>query len=215
MTSRFARKREGGQAAIDHHPATHRGHLDKRLIVATARDIIQQQGLPALTMRHLGEALHVDATAMYRHFANKSALLAAIFAELFEELDPPDPSQPWRTNLSHLMHAWWRIYRDNRGLAAKLTKFPTADNGRTRLKQWVMQELDRAGVPAESRHQYGQVVCAHIMGYGLLAAAQDSDQHQVEQAFTFSVELLVKSIEDCGESRTTRHTIPDPNPSDG
>src|SRR5699024_7342956 len=149
----------------------------------------------ALTMRRLGEALHVDASAMYRHFANKSALLTALFEELFYGLEPPDPSQSWRKNLSMLMHAWWQIYRDNREIAAKLTKSPKADTGRTRLKHWVMTELARAGVPHEAQQQFGQLVWAHVMSYGLLAATQDSDQHQVEEAFTFSIDLLLDAIE--------------------
>ncbi|HSH26722.1 MAG TPA: helix-turn-helix domain-containing protein [Wenzhouxiangella sp.] len=189
-------KPQGGSAAIDHHPATQRGHLDKKLIVTTAQEIIQREGLSALTMRRLGEALHVDASAMYRHFANKSALLTALFEELFSSLEPPDPSQSWRKNLSTLMHTWWQIYHDNREIAAKLTKSPKADTGRTMLKQWVMTELARAGIRPDAQQQYGQLVWAHVMSYGLLAATQDAEQHQVEEAFTFSVELLLDAVEE-------------------
>ena len=153
-------------------------------------------------MRHLGKALHVDASAMYRHFANKSALLTALFEELFDELEPPDPSQSWRMNLTQLMHAWWRIYRDNREIAAKLTKSPKVDNGRAKLKQWVMTELDRAGMPMDLRQQYGQLVYARVMSYGLLSAIQESDQQQVEQAFRFSAELLLASIEESSQHPT-------------
>ena len=164
--------------------------------MTTAQEIIQREGLPALTMRRLGEALHVDASAMYRHFANKSALLTALFEELFAELESPDPTQTWRTNLRRLMHAWWSIYRDNREIAAKLTKSPKADTGRTLLKHWVMTELARAGLPAGSQQQYGQLVWGHVMGYGLLAATQASDQQQVEEAFTLGTELLLAAIEE-------------------
>ena len=164
--------------------------------MTTAQEIIQREGLSALTMRRLGEALHVDASAMYRHFANKSALLTALFEELFSSLEPPDPSQSWRKNLSTLMHTWWQIYRDNREIAAKLTKSPKADTGRTMLKQWVMTELARAGIRPDAQQQYGQLVWGHVMGYGLLAATQASDQQQVEEAFTLGTELLLAAIEE-------------------
>src|SRR5699024_12272649 len=98
-------------------------------------------------------ALQFDASAMYRHFANKSTLLTALFEELFAELESRDPTQTWRTNLRRLMHAWWSIYRDNREIAAKLTKSPKADTGRTMLKQWVMTELARAGIRPDAQQQ--------------------------------------------------------------
>lgn len=193
----------GGSATIDHHPASRRGHLDKKLIVATAREIIQREGLRALTLRHLGETLHVDATAMYRHFSNKSALLTALFGELFEELEAPDPLQPWRQNLTQLMHAWWNIYRDNREVAAKLTKSPNADPGRSMLTGWVATELARAGIPQERLEQYQQVICAHVMGHGLLNASQEPPPQAAEQTFTLSVDLLLGSIEELAAHRET------------
>lgn len=179
---------------MDHHPATQRGHLDRALIVSTARQILQQEGLQSLTLRRLGEALHVDATAMYRHIANKSALLTAVFEELFKELEPPDPAEPWRTNLTNLMHAWWRIYRDNREIAANLTKSPFAGGGRTMIRDWIKTELTRAGISRDLREQYIDVICAHVMGYGLLCATQEITHEQQEKTFTVSVNLLLASL---------------------
>lgn len=131
---------------------------------------------------------------MYRHFSSKSALLTALFEELFNELEPPDATQSWRTNLTQLMHVWWRIYRDNHEVAAKLTTSSKAGPGRSRLQEWVATELSRAGVTPSRLEHYQRVICAHVMGYGLLSAMQESSAKVMEQTFSSSVELLLDAI---------------------
>lgn len=61
----------------------HHGHLRPALIreaVITIRD----RGVDALTLRGIGRTLGVSRTALYRHFADKSALLAAVAREGFQ-----------------------------------------------------------------------------------------------------------------------------------
>lgn len=60
----------------------HHGDLRSALIQAALRTI-QRDGLHAVTLRGVGEDLGVSRTALYRHFADKSALLAAVGAEGF------------------------------------------------------------------------------------------------------------------------------------
>lgn len=67
-------------------------HLDRKIILETAREIFHEEGIGALTLRRLGAELGVDATAMYRHFRNKAALLTALINELFVEIPEPDPT---------------------------------------------------------------------------------------------------------------------------
>jgi AcrR family transcriptional regulator len=63
----------------------HHGDLRQALIQATLRTI-HRAGVHALTLRGVGEDLGVSRTALYRHFADKSALLAAVAAEGFRAL---------------------------------------------------------------------------------------------------------------------------------
>jgi len=53
----------------------------REAIVAAARDLLLDEGLAAVTMRRVAERVGVSATALYRHFADKEALLAAAVAE--------------------------------------------------------------------------------------------------------------------------------------
>jgi len=63
-----------------HHGNLRRGLLDEALAT------IRAQGIDGLTLREIGARLGVSRTALYRHFADKRALLAAVATEGFRML---------------------------------------------------------------------------------------------------------------------------------
>jgi AcrR family transcriptional regulator len=63
----------------------HHGDLRRALLQAAVRTV-QKHGFSALTLRAVGDELGVSRTALYRHFADKSALLTAVAAEGFRML---------------------------------------------------------------------------------------------------------------------------------
>lgn len=63
----------------------HHGDLRRALIQAAVRTI-DRHGVEALTLRAAGDTLGVSRTALYRHFRDKSSLLAAVAAEGFRAL---------------------------------------------------------------------------------------------------------------------------------
>ena len=63
----------------------HHGDLRPALLEAALRTI-QREGVQAVTLRAVGDDLGVSRTALYRHFADKSALLAAVAQEGFRML---------------------------------------------------------------------------------------------------------------------------------
>jgi AcrR family transcriptional regulator len=75
-TSRPARRRRSRY---------HHGDL-RRALLHEALRTIQSQGVEGLTLRAVGKTLGVSRTALYRHFADKSALLQAVAGEGFRTL---------------------------------------------------------------------------------------------------------------------------------
>ena len=63
----------------------HHGDL-RRAMVHEAVRTIQAEGAAALTLRGVGARLGVSRTALYRHFADKQALLDEVAAEGFRML---------------------------------------------------------------------------------------------------------------------------------
>jgi AcrR family transcriptional regulator len=61
----------------------HHGDL-RQATINTAVEIVAVQGVEALTLREVAQRIGVSRMAPYRHFENKSALLAAVAEEGFE-----------------------------------------------------------------------------------------------------------------------------------
>jgi len=66
--------------------AYHHGDL-RRALIAAARAILEEDGLPALSLRAVARRAGVSQAAPYHHFPDKDALLAALGAEGFDALD--------------------------------------------------------------------------------------------------------------------------------
>src|SRR5947209_7885341 len=78
MAETRSRKAKGVRKRTYHH-----GDLE-RALVDTAVQMIQQEGVQALTLRGVGARLGVSRTALYRHFDDKQALLARVASEGFK-----------------------------------------------------------------------------------------------------------------------------------
>ncbi len=73
--------------------------LTKEIIVDKAIELIDADGLEAFSMRRLGDALGVEAMAMYHYFPNKDAILDGVVARVIEQTGPAMPleSADWKT----------------------------------------------------------------------------------------------------------------------
>jgi len=63
----------------------HHGNL-RRALLDEALSTIRAEGVDGLTLREIGARVGVSRTALYRHFADKRALLAAVATEGFRTL---------------------------------------------------------------------------------------------------------------------------------
>ena len=65
---------------------THPPEGTRTRLLRVARDIIEKDGLAAVTLRAVGAAAGVSRGAPYRHFTDKSDLLAAVAAQALQTL---------------------------------------------------------------------------------------------------------------------------------
>lgn len=82
------------------HPSKDgRKPLTRERIIDMAIELLDTDGLEGLSMRRLGEALNVEAMALYHHFPNKEAMLDDVAARIIEETGPglPPEGTDWKT----------------------------------------------------------------------------------------------------------------------
>jgi AcrR family transcriptional regulator len=71
--------------------------LTPERVLRTALELADQGGLESLSMRKLGQALGVEAMALYYHFANKERVLDGIVDLVFAEIELPEIGADWKT----------------------------------------------------------------------------------------------------------------------
>jgi AcrR family transcriptional regulator len=78
--------------------------LTRELVLSTALELVDAEGLDALTMRRLGQELGRDPMSLYRYAANRAALLDGVTELVLNELAifPDDPD--WQAQLRRIGH---------------------------------------------------------------------------------------------------------------
>jgi AcrR family transcriptional regulator len=79
--------------------------LSKQRVIDAASRVADASGLAGVSMRSVGRELGVEAMSLYHHVANKDALLDGLADWVFERIDTPSPSGPWRAEMEARAHS--------------------------------------------------------------------------------------------------------------
>ncbi|MFD9663478.1 TetR/AcrR family transcriptional regulator C-terminal domain-containing protein [Rhodococcus sp. NPDC059968] len=80
--------------------------LTTEQVLATALEIVDHEGVDALSMRRLAQALERDAMSLYRYAKNKAALLDGVVELVLRELVIDPDAQDWTQELRLLAHRY-------------------------------------------------------------------------------------------------------------
>lgn len=92
-----------------------RRKLSRDLILTAALQLADDEGIEAVSMRRLGQALSVEAMSLYKHVSGKEDILDGIADLVMLEVPVPPRDLPWRAGLKHsaiathealLRHPW-------------------------------------------------------------------------------------------------------------
>jgi TetR/AcrR family tetracycline transcriptional repressor len=101
------------------------GHT-KQNVVDTAIAILDEHGLPGLTMRRLAATLDVQQSALYWHFQSKQLLLAAMAEDILRRGPQPSSSNVWHVVVARQAEALrdtLLAYRDGAELVSTVYAF--------------------------------------------------------------------------------------------
>jgi AcrR family transcriptional regulator len=73
--------------------------LNRDAILDAAIELADRDGLEAITMRRLGQRVGVEAMSLYKHVADKDAVLAGIADRIAGEFALPSRNVEWRASL--------------------------------------------------------------------------------------------------------------------
>ena len=78
--------------------------LSRELVLSTALELVDAEGLDALTMRRLGQELGRDPMSLYRYAANRAALLDGVTETVLDELAIFTDVLDWQAQLRRIAH---------------------------------------------------------------------------------------------------------------
>lgn len=73
--------------------------IDRARVLSAALDIIDREGLDAVSIRRIGSQLGIDGTSLYHHFADKEAILHGVRILVLQEDhvgEPSTASESWQ-----------------------------------------------------------------------------------------------------------------------
>lgn len=76
-----------------------RAPLSRDRVLAAALALADDGGVEALSMRRLGQALGVEAMSLYKHVADKEAILDGIADLVMAEIEVPAAGPDWRSSI--------------------------------------------------------------------------------------------------------------------
>ena len=135
--------------------------LSRELVLAKALEVVDADGLEALTMRRLGQELGRDPMSLYRYAENRAALLDGVTELVLNELTihPQDPD--WKAQLRQIAHDLRRLALQHPNVVPLLVTRPLSTPlglrplGTLRPLEQILSLLIGAGFsPADALHVY-------------------------------------------------------------
>jgi len=154
------------QRAPDRPSRRRREPISRDAIVAAAIQILDRDGLAALSMRKLADELGTGAASLYWHVGSKDGLLDLVMDEIIGEgkIPDPDPSR-WQEQLK-------QIARDQRGASLRhpwlvrvsIGRIPMGPNA-LRYSERILAILRAGGLPPHLAVQGYLLLIATVNGF--------------------------------------------------
>lgn len=156
--------------------------LSRERILKAALALADKQGIEALSMRNLAAELSVEAMSLYKHVANKDAVLDGLVEIILREMEIPPVGTPWREAMQR--RAWSVRHTIQRHpWASVLIESRTAPGeARLRYADTVLSILNNAGFSPEVQYRAFGMLDSYVYGFALQEVnwpTKESDRNRV------------------------------------
>jgi len=171
--------------------------LSRDLVLRTALEIVDRDGVGALSMRRLGRALGKDPMAFYRHAAGKAAVLDGVVELVLDQLQVDTADPDWVEQLRSVARSYRSLALRHPHVVPLLVTRPLATPlglrplGTLRPLEAVLELLTRAGfTPASALHIYRSFI-GFIHGHVLDELQELVDNHdEIDELLRLGLQRL-------------------------
>jgi AcrR family transcriptional regulator len=123
--------------------------LSREAIAKAALEIVDREGLDAMTMRSVAQALGTGAASLYAHVTSKEELLELVIDGVIGEVPTPDQPDPdrWQEQLKEVARSIRAVFSRHRDLArASFARIPLGENA-LRGSELMISIMRAGGLP--------------------------------------------------------------------
>jgi AcrR family transcriptional regulator len=153
-----------------------RARLDRDAVARTALELADREGLAALSMRRLADALGVGTMTLYGYFRTKEDLLDAVIDAGYADFEPPPPSSSFRDAARELIFAARAVLQRHPALVEIRGAQPTVRQRAYRITEAAVGALMDAGFTPDEAARAFRVLFDYVFGYALVNPHAPSDE---------------------------------------
>lgn len=162
-------KHESGSASSG-AISTRRRELSRELIMAAALDLIDSEGLHALSMRGLGVSLGAATMSVYRYFRNKAELLDAIVDKAISDLVRTPLEDTWQLQLKTIAYQVRSTILAHPNLAPLFAREFRRSPTSLHVNSTIVERMRTSGVPQSLLAETYWAIASYTNGYALWEA---------------------------------------------
>jgi AcrR family transcriptional regulator len=164
--------------------------LNRELVVRQAQDLLDAEGLDALTMRRLADRLGVVPNALYRHVKDKDDLLDGVMDAAVASVPLPPPDLPWDEGLTALAASIRATMLANPAVSGLIVNRPNLGLGAIAIGEYAFGLLLGAGFAPADADRALNVVLVWTLGFVALEVPRASEPELTEAELAKAYELL-------------------------
>jgi AcrR family transcriptional regulator len=144
-------------------PGRRRQPLSRETIVDAAVAILDAEGVDALTVRRLGEALNTGSATLYWHIGGKDELAELVYDRVMSEVELPeaDPAH-WEEQTKELARRTYRVMLSHRDVVRlSIGRVPVGPS-MVRIMEWSLDLARKAGIPDQPAAYFGDILGRYV-----------------------------------------------------
>ena len=141
--------------------------LERESILTAALEIIDTHGAEGLTMRALATHLESGTTTLYRHFANRAALIVAVTDRVLSKIGTDAPDGTWQQICKCLAQQLFDTLAAHPNLAPLLVEQPPTAQVKSAGREQFLAVLLRDGFTPYTAGRLYATVAHYVIGFAV------------------------------------------------
>jgi AcrR family transcriptional regulator len=151
-----------------------RERLTRERVIDAALELMDAEGVEAITMRRVAREVGVEAMSLYNHVADKEDLLDGVCARVMADFRFPDEGGDWVDTARHGASEWRRVLKSHPNVLALFAERhkPMTQLDALMPMEFALRTIGRAGMTEREAVQVFNVMGGYIMGFVMMESGR-------------------------------------------